>query len=1126
MMKNSNVGARGFISGARIWNKVASNSVTNVLCNKTFPLFLLLSLILPLLPSCSDDLAFNSTSDLESDGLVLRIPNAVVGEFEYTRAANDISEKEGQINDLWIYVFKKNGSENTYSLVAEESGKDIAKNFSSNLSQTYQDYKLNLTDGTYKIYLLGNVTEYSNEAELKGLNTISAIENLQLSFTGALSGEKLPMACLSAINTTGNFSATDNSEVTINSDSKTIYADMSFLCSKVRYTILFDNTQGSGSSAGISASFGDKVVDFNSNVEIKNIADKEKVGTNVDFDTNTGNASLYPRVYGDTGSEAADLTGDRTDWTENKRAWQGIVYLPENNKSNEADKTTLTFTGKCLASNAANAEALYSISHEIALVPEHSSCTDSNKSGNHGIKRGRLYDLTFKVASYEGLDVTITESDWTPVPILADFVHTYLELDKTEAKVTSLKPADFRYSTDGRGGVKFICEATRGSNNLPLFRGRITKDDEGNDIVRVLVNSNLNPDDLEENDLEGEGIECFIQAGNIKKKIVLSYDIQPFFNITPEAVTLNWTGLTGMKNNDNSNMVPQKMSFSYETNLGGFEIFRCDEKGNPVNDDQGINNITSSLTSTYKDKIEIKYINDSGTETSTYSYLNVYCEDTSATEGSITFSQNDDPGKVAHHYFKVSSKKPYKRHFYGNEVIMVTIIPDQGDYRVYFRAINDYQNDINNSTPGEFLDGKWDDKTTVSTEAGYPVEGGDMNWIDWWSTRYKNDNDQGSIKTGINSDDHNIYVYGQIGETGSAFSPTSWNFLGKSYDDGNPMTGDTNHPGWYFKDIKSTETATHETVTEYIGPGSTLFIFNARKNSYELHRCSHHMDPGVPLFNYEDREGWYLYDPTRDPYYTVYDDKPVIEDVQYIIHTPNPVTRWERTYGVQYADNGKSSYDDHVKYTMYGNVTSYSGTSYSTGKNGTCSSTSSDGYYTTYLKFKAPQGDYAKNINIISENKNGVYRIYFRVYKDTKGSWIENGKSPYVYLFDAPGMTNDDWKTSMTDNRKMKWLKDEGEDAIYYYDIPYGYHLGKMIIRCNDKQTNNITLQYPQSIIYPAWNSTEYDAQGNSSQYSEKYNTIMQGGTLFGGENFQKNDKGNVEGWFDGRNWYKEKPKL
>lgn len=55
----------------------------------------------------------------------------------------------------------------------------------------------------------------------------------------------------------------------------------------------------------------------------------------------------------------------------------------------------------------------------------------------------------------------------------------------------------------------------------------------------------------------------------------------------------------------------------------------------------------------------------------------------------------------------------------------------------------------------------------------------------------------------IHSDRHNIYIYSQIGETESSIPDDKvWHFNG-SYDviSNKGMTGDTNNPGWYYKDM-------------------------------------------------------------------------------------------------------------------------------------------------------------------------------------------------------------------------------------------------------------------------------------------------------------------------------------
>lgn len=93
---------------------------------------------------------------------------------------------------------------------------------------------------------------------------------------------------------------------------------------------------------------------------------------------------------------------------------------------------------------------------------------------------------------------------------------------------------------------------------------------------------------------------------------------------------------------------------------------------------------------------------------------------------------------------------------------------------------------------------------------------------------------------------------------------------------------------------------------------------NSSNGGCTPHRFPHHMDPGIPLFNYEDHEGWYLYDPTCIPYYRVYDDKPTIVNVDYVIYTRSKITSWRIDFGCRgiYNDGSGDKRKDHILYAV------------------------------------------------------------------------------------------------------------------------------------------------------------------------------------------------------------------
>ena len=165
---------------------------------------------------------------------------------------------------------------------------------------------------------------------------------------------------------------------------------------------------------------------------------------------------------------------------------------------------------------------------------------------------------------------------------------------------------------------------------------------------------------------------------------------------------------------------------------------------------------------------------------------------------------------------------------------------------------------------------------------------------------------------------------------------------------GDDMQPDNTNTGWYYLNMAHDKKATNEQdkSTKTIRPGETLMIFNSGAAGQHRHRCSHHLDPGIQLFDYEDREGWVLYDPLCAPYYRVYDERPEIVNATYDVYTQKRLTRWEINYGVSNYENGTiSTYKIKCSNTVGTQVTVDGVTMY---------------HYPSV--FKAPAGDLAKSI--------------------------------------------------------------------------------------------------------------------------------------------------------------------
>lgn len=199
--------------------------------------------------------------------------------------------KEGRLQDLYLVVFKEDEEiEDAYNAIFIQDIK--SGSYINDLTPNYPDneYRLPLQEGSYKFYLLANVYQYwangkangSKEDYVKVLSSTRTIEAIELNFgQNAYIGDGyLPMICLpkdicTYNNSTGEYIPVKDGDkegifkVTSEDASakKTIelFAPMSILCSKVRYTVLFDNTDDTEDS--FSKAFPDADIQFTNKIE-------------------------------------------------------------------------------------------------------------------------------------------------------------------------------------------------------------------------------------------------------------------------------------------------------------------------------------------------------------------------------------------------------------------------------------------------------------------------------------------------------------------------------------------------------------------------------------------------------------------------------------------------------------------------------------------------------------------------------------------------------------------------------------------------------------------------------------------------------------------------------------------
>ena len=397
--------------------------------------------------------------------------------------------------------------------------------------------------------------------------------------------------------------------------------------------------------------------------------------------------------------------------------------------------------------------------------------------------------------------------------------------------------------------------------------------------------------------------KVWIKAGNIKKYLDVTYDASPYFEVNPQEVTIYW----GSDNNTNTKVV------QFKTNLGGLAF-----TGN---------------TSSTVGKSTIK----------------ASCDKPDTSEGTFKIVATSDPVTTTVHYLTVQPKESAEG-FNFVKKIKVTVKPAMGNYRINFRAIND-RTHYKGGNGTDNYEGTLEEKKETNN-----VTGENTNWADGWYDLKDKDIP--------NPDHHYTYVYTQIGETtGTEVNSKVWKFT--EHWPGDKMVADYTNVGWYYVDFKENAESKY---TEHgaqgvktIKPGETLIIFSNntnKKQGYTLHRCTHHLEPGIPLFDYEDREGWIVYDPTSDPTWNIYDAMPTIENINFTIYTRFPTYGWFKVYGVANGKNGNDSNKERESFTIYDTA----------GKSWSCDNLN-NGWYKTVITLKAVKGDHEKDIRIMKDNQ-------------------------------------------------------------------------------------------------------------------------------------------------------------
>lgn len=420
----------------------------------------------------------------------------------------DTKAKEGDIHSLWLLAY--NTDNRDYNVIRQLQS-------SGQLTHEYSEYRIEFKPGKYRIYVVANLDEYIT-GEISASTEESYLEKLILNFSPDKlpnTTDGLPMACLPA-EVDG---ADTNGCITVEAGTtKTIQTDLTFLCAKVRYTILFDNSEGGFSREA----FGSSAVTFNT-ASLTGVRKETPLtdAVNALDDAFEVGAQLRAVTYPNDLSDPKDLSDLKDAADANKRAWQGTLYIPENLLTGAR---TILHLGATLDGNGAN------LSYTVKL-PKNDNETASPKNT---LTRGHFYDLVGRVTTIgDQIDITASVADWTLQVLTYDLHGPYfLHVDKTEIKVTAGVETLLMYDTDaptlGFESPKY------GGTNLDLFQFKPIEQD-GKKYISVTTN----PAIPAENNRSFDSY-FYIKAANLYKRIEVNpVSLEPFLNVSPTEIEIN-----------------------------------------------------------------------------------------------------------------------------------------------------------------------------------------------------------------------------------------------------------------------------------------------------------------------------------------------------------------------------------------------------------------------------------------------------------------------------------------------------------------------------------------------------------------------------------------------------------
>lgn len=853
------------------------------------------ALLILLSQSCSEEL--NPEFDKNKNhftGVTLSVP---IGNAISRADSENISDRESTVSAIYFFAFPIESTDSGEKVAERFVGDSPDRNTIGFLSEVTPTKVLTrdieLSPGNYRFYCVANYPgidssyESISEDDLKKL-IISYPEHPILD----IPEEGLPMSCtptgFNYKSSSGDMTPLSSGILSIEKgDNIELESILQFTVAKIRLNVI----NGSGTNLKISELMLSEIS------ESVPLFPQNEYDYGIGFDSNLLGAASFGKYFPlddpsrlepidiDRGIDLKDIDrsiGGKEDVAEDESStwhYQSVVYVPERILGDDSrNPTTLSIEVKYPDGSS----RLDRKNIPLGGTPLAAGGIPENPKE---LLRSHLYQYTLSISGE--VEITFSadleyEYPWEVRGIGMAAVGTReLSVDKTRIgfggksgnPIDGQNPVKLYYTSDCK--VSFESEKHGDVDWLVLTPGV--------DLYGTYVEVSVNP--AIEEEYEGKEIAFYIIADNIYKRIEVKANYIPFLRVSP--------GYQRIRIEDFRNMVGTDTQFYYVTNIADVDIsvsYAIDP--------------ADYLTATYTDGLPekesdvISFFPNQGMEWNREGF-NVVALDN--THDMTKYTSNI----VLRFKYTAGEKTQYS---------YLQIIPSGGKYVVHLRAVN-----TNSDGTGTWLKPHvyvydhldWFNAQTGEYEEIMCFEQNESRqdeWGNWYDTGKKLYENAISISYtgGItfkgwsnvptvpigNRNGHNFasVLYWENGKTETIptdYYTTDINYIGDHLERAaskcSKCSARDNIDKWPGV-VMIQETGENESwwkieLPEICTPGKTLIMFSeghaVAGQWEEFLRYPTHLTPGVPLFDYDDREGWFLYDPYSQNREFV-DDKPNI----------------------------------------------------------------------------------------------------------------------------------------------------------------------------------------------------------------------------------------------------------